>query len=277
MRSRARYWWAVLRGVYAQINRANLSLIAAGVAFFGMLSLFPALSAIVALWGVVSDPDVVAAQLVLMQDIVPDEVFALISAQVTGLAAAETTVLSWAGGLSLLLAVWSARAGVGALVSGLNAVYGVPQRGGLRHLLTALSLTGLLVGVALVALSTVVIAPVALKFLPLGTFTALLAEIMRWTIAIGVMLAGLGIVYRYGPNLGGPRTPWLSPGAVLAVFVWVAASAAFSIYLANFGNYNEIYGSIGAAIALLMWLYLSAFLILVGAAINVELSRVAAA
>jgi len=270
-------WWAVLRDVGTLISQANLSLIAAGVAFFGMLALFPAVSAIVALWGLVSDPDIVSAQLDLMRDIMPAEVFALISARITGLAAAESTTLSWAGGLSLVLALWSARAGVGALVRGLNAVHGVPSRGGLRHMLTALILTGLLVVVALVALASVVIAPVVLQFLPLGPLTSLMVEIMRWIAAIGVMLAGLGLIYRYGPNLPETRAPWMTPGAVLAVLVWVGASAAFSIYLSNFGKYNEIYGSIGAAIALLMWLYLSAFLILIGAAVNVELTRAAAA
>ncbi|GFE63945.1 YihY/virulence factor BrkB family protein [Litoreibacter roseus] len=263
--------WKVAVAVGDTINEKNLSLIASGIAFFGLLSVFPAIAAMVSLWGLVSDPSELQAQLVEIRSLVPEQAFELIDGQISALILARDETLGWTSAVSLLFALWSARAGVSALMRAMNAIYQVPARGNMRHYADALLLTVLLIAVAFVALASVVIMPVILAIFPIGTWTELAIDGVRWAAAIFVIMAALGVLYRYGPNRQGVRTNWLTPGAVLTLFLWVLSSAAFSIYLSRFGNYNEVYGSIGAVIALLMWFYISAFLVLVGAATNAYL------
>ncbi len=269
----AAVWWAAAKRVFGQIDEKNLGLIAAGVAFYGILAVFPGIAALIALWGVLGDPGVIAAQLANFKAVLPQDVFDLLHGQITDLAIARNDTLGWAGIISMLLAIWSARAGVTAMMRGLNAIYGESNRSGLRAYLAALGLTVALIGVALVAVSCVVIAPVVLALVPWGWTTETLVSVLRWIIAIAVLIFGLGLVYRVGPNRRSARIGWISPGAIFAATSWTGASAAFSVYLANFGNYNEVYGSIGAVIALLMWLFLTAFLVLLGGALNAELER----
>ncbi|MFQ6551814.1 YihY/virulence factor BrkB family protein [Aestuariibius insulae] len=253
------------------MDEKNLGLISAGVAFFGMLAIFPGLAAIIALFGLVADPVVVDAQLDLMRNIIPGDVFALIDQQIASLTGARTEELGLATLISIGAALFTSRAGVAALMRGLNAINRQPNRGGVRHFIIAFTLTITLVGMAIIALLAIVVAPIVLAFLPLGPIAGLVAELVRWLVAILVLLVALSLLYRFGPNRRGARMAWITPGAFVAVVAWAGASAAFSLYLANFGRYNEIYGSIGAVIAMLMWTYISAFLILLGAALNVAL------
>ena len=132
-------------------------------------------------------------------------------------------------------------------------------------------LTLALVGVGIVAILTIVVVPVIFAFFPLGTLGTLLVEGARWIIAVLVLFAGIGVLYRFGPNRRGARVRWLSVGAVVAVICWAALSISFSYYVANFGNYNQVYGSIGAVIAMLIWLWISSFLVLYGAALNAQI------
>jgi len=265
--------WRLVANALAMADQANLGLIAAGVAFFAMFAIFPALAAIIAVFGLVADPSIVESQLELMRDVIPTEAFYLFDAQISRLLGARADTLGWATALSTGVALWSARAGVAALMRGLNAIKGEPNRGGIGHYAVALLLTICLVGIAVIALLIVVIAPIVLAFLPLGGVAALALEAIRWSVALFILLAALGLLYRFGPNTVDVRTGWVSPGAIVVVVVWIAASVGFSAYLRNFGSYNEVYGSIGAVIALLMWLYISAYLVLLGAVLNVVLHR----
>ncbi|MDG1119257.1 MAG: YihY/virulence factor BrkB family protein [Flavimaricola sp.] len=265
--------WRLVANALAMADQANLGLIAAGVAFFAMFAIFPALAAIIAVFGLVADPSIVESQLELMRDVIPTEAFYLFDAQISRLLGARADTLGWATALSTGVALWSARAGVAALMRGLNAIKGELNRGGIGHYAVALLLTICLVGIAVIALLIVVIAPIVLAFLPLGGVAALALEVIRWSVALFILLAALGLLYRFGPNTVDVRTGWVSPGAIVVVVVWIAASVGFSAYLRNFGSYNEVYGSIGAVIALLMWLYISAYLVLLGAVLNVVLHR----
>ncbi len=267
-------WWHAFAAVWRMMDEKNLGLIAAGVAFFGMLAIFPGIAAVIAIFGLLADPAIVETQLDLMRNIIPSDAFRLLDAQVASLVNAPTESLGIATLLSILAALWLSRAGVAAMMLGLNAINRQPNRTGLRHYTTALVLTMSLVVLAIVALMTIVIAPIVLAFLQLGTITAALVELVRWLVAIMVLLCGLSMLYRFGPNRKGARMAWITPGAFITLLTWAGASAAFSIYLTNFGRYNEIYGSIGAVVALLMWFYISAFLILLGAALNVALEDV---
>ncbi|WP_157044677.1 YihY/virulence factor BrkB family protein [Roseobacter sp. GAI101] len=263
-------YWVSLRACIADIGQKNVALIAAGVAFYAMLSLFPALAALVAILSLVSDPVVVIAQLEDMRGLMPNDVYDIINGQVVSMVTTSSETLGWAGTVSLLVALWSARAGVGAMMIGLNSVYNERNRNAAFHYLRALLLTFGLVMVGIIALITVVIAPIVLSFVPLGIFGSIVAEVTRWTIAISVLLAGLGVLYRYGPNRRPARVGWLTFGAVFAVAAWAVVSIGFSYYVANFGNYNQVYGSIGAVIAMLVWLWISSFLVLMGASWNAQ-------
>jgi len=253
------------------LNDSNLGLISAGIAFYGMLAIFPTVAAIIAIWGFFADPGAVREQLETMRGLIPGDAYDIIDQQITSLITANSSTLGWATAISLSAALWSSRAGVAALIRGLNAIYREKNRVGLRQITTAFGVTFLLIGVALVALLSVVILPIVLAVLPLGPITALLIASVRWVVALAVVIGGIGVLYRFGPNRRKARVPWLTPGALVAVVIWGVISYGFSYYLSNFGRYNEIYGALGAVIALLMWLYLSAFSVLLGAALNAEL------
>jgi len=265
-------WRVVLRTMLAQLSERQLSLVAAGVAFFAMLALFPAITATISLFGYVSDPAVVKQNLDLLEAIAPAEVFRLIDQQVTKLVTAERGALGIASAFSLLLAVWSARAGVTAMIAGLNLFTRDRRaRNFIWGLVTAYLMTLLLIGVSLIAIASVVVIPAVLAFFPLGGMAAVVVDILRWALAAVAVLAGIGVLYRYGPSRRHGRTPLISIGSVLAALLWIVVSVCFSIYLANFGSYNEVYGSLGAVIALLMWYYLSALVVLFGGALNAEI------
>lgn len=254
-----------------RIDRANLSLVAAGGAFFAMLSLFPGLAAVIALLGFLAAPEVVDEQMVLLQDFMPDDAFALMQGQVQRLVRTSSSTLGWATAISTLAALWSARRGTDAVIRAVNAVYDAPMRGGMRAMAVALMITFALTLVVVVAILTMLVLPVVLAFLPLGPYAGLALQVARWALAIVVVLSGIWVLYRFAPNTKGARVRWLNPGAVLAVLVWGGGSWAFSYYLTNFGNYNQIYGSIGAVIALLMFLYITIFVVLLGASLNAEI------
>lgn len=253
------------------MDERNLSLIAAGVAFYAMLALFPALAAVIAIWGFFSDPQVLFEQLKFLERFVPSEAYSLIETQVINLTQANDSTLGWASVFSTLVALWTARSGVAALIRGLNTVHGTPTRHGLRSAMTAIVLTLTLVTIAIFAMGMIIILPLLFALLPDNDLWSQSYEILRWALIISLVTFGLGVLYRYGPNTGPKRLKWITPGAVAAVIIWGVVSAGFSIYLSNFGNYNEIYGSIGAVIAMLMWFYISAWVILLGGSLNAAL------
>jgi membrane protein len=263
--------WRTAYDVWTEAGTRHIGLIAAGVAFFGMFGVFPGLAAVIAVFGLVADPVVVSDQLELMRDVIPQEAYGIFEAQITSLLNARSDTLGWATFVSIMLALWSSRAAVGALMSGINAIEAAPLRGGFRQMLVALLLTASLVLLATIALLSVVVLPVILAFFPLPGSTAWILEVARWLIALFVLFSGLSILYRYGPNMKPNRRPWITLGAAIVVVVWIGASAGLSYYLTNFASYNEVYGSIGAVIGMLLWLYISAYLILWGAIINAKL------
>ena len=260
----------------ALIDRNNIGLIAAGIGFFATLSVFPALAVLVLLWSLFFDPEQITATLALSQDVVPAQVFTVFSDGLTNLInAGSSETLTFATILSFLFALWSARSGVSALIRGLNAVHGLPHRGNtLMRYVQAIVLTLSIAGTVVVAIAAIVVVPILQAFLPQGAISSGLAEAARWGAALFSIIVALGLVYRLGPNFRDrPRPGWISPGALLASALWLTVSLGFSFYLQNFANYNEVYGSIGAAVALLMWFYLSAYVVLLGGALNARLMR----
>ena len=252
-------------------ERAELGLIAAGVAFFGFLAIFPTVAAIIAVWGFVADPTVIRQELALIQEFAPAEAYVLLSAQIDGLLSANNRTLGWSTLFSTLLAFWAARAGMAALIQGLNAVHHLPQRNGVWHQVQALVMTLALIALALGSMLASVVGPLAIAFLPLGRFAAITLELANFAFGALLLVLGIGLAYRFGPNRA-LAPPLFTRGLLLAIVLWAAASRGFVVYLANFNTYNQIYGSIGAVAALLMWLYLSVYAVLIGAALDAELS-----
>ena len=217
--------WQVLVAVWTTAGEKHLGLIAAGVAFFGIFGIFPGIAAVIAIFGLISDPVVIAEQLALMEDIIPPDAYNLIASQVYPLVAARTDALGWATGVSIALALWSCRAGVGALIGGLNAIAGQRMRSGIWQMTVALLLTFALVTLAIVALTVVVIVPIALAFIPVANSTAWLLEGIRWLIALSVLMIGLSLLYRFGPARIGPRGRWMTVGAFVVVILWVSMAS----------------------------------------------------
>lgn len=259
---------------WRDLGNRNFSLVSAGVAFFAMLALFPAVAAVIALWGFWSDPRFVLAQVEMAADLIPDEAFSVVEAQIGQLVAANSSTLGLTSAISLIAAAWSARRGVAAMMMGLNAIHRVPHRDGFAHVLRAQLLTLMLICVALISLASFLVLPIIIAVFPLGPATTAVLLSARWVIAVGTVALALGLLYRFGPNYDAGQRIVILPGLVAAMALWGGASVAFSVFLGNFGSYNEVYGSIGAAVALMMWFYLSAYAVLLGAAVNAEIGRV---
>lgn len=268
----AQFWRLRLLPLWTRISRAEVGLIAAGIAFFGFLAIFPAIAAVIAIWGFAADPMVVQTQLELAENYLPNEAFDLLYSQVQRILATNNRSLGFATAISTLFALWSARAGVGALIGGINAVHGLPERSGFWHLARALSLTFALIALALSAMALAVIAPLVIGFLPLGTFQARGLEAANFTLGLLLVSMGIGLSYRFAPHRkkSDHRPGFLTRGLFLALILWALVSRGLVFYLANFNSYNEVYGSIGAVVALLMWFYLSAYAVLLGAAVDAE-------
>lgn len=264
-------YWQLSRGTWRRMDATHVSLVAAGSAFFAMLSLFPGLAAIVSLLGLVADPEIVDAQLPLLEEFMPAQAYDIVAGQVTRLVSTGRSALGWATAVTLGTALWSSRLGTDAVIRAITAVHGTPVRGGIKANLVALALTLGLIIVAVVALLTMVVLPLVLAFLPLGPYEGGALEILRWVVALVVVMSGIWLLYRFAPAGPSARVRWASPGALMAIAVWAFISWAFSHYLVELAGYNQVYGSLGAVIALLMFLYLTIYVVLGGAALNAEL------
>jgi membrane protein len=258
--------------VWQRAVDSEIGLIAAGIGFFGFLAIFPALAAVITIWGFAADPSVVQTQLDLARDYMPRDAFDLLNGQVQRILAANTSSLGVTTLVSTLFALWSARAGVSALISGLNAIYRLPGRSGLRHVLRAFVLTMVLIGLVLSGMLLAVVVPLLLGFLPLGSRAALALGAANFLLGMLLVMLSIALAYRLGPNhpKGGKRPRIFSAGLFLALALWISVSRGLVFYLANFADYNQVYGSIGAVVALLMWFYLSAYAVLLGASLNAE-------
>lgn len=263
-----------MAGVFMRMTDGHFGLVAAGVAFYAMFAVFPGISAVVAIWGMVADPVAIAGYLEVIERFLPPEAGDLIHDQVMGLVTAPRTTLGWATLLSIAVALYSARNGVAALIQGLDVVHKVERRGWIAGYAREFSLTLALIGALMAALATIVVVPVLLSYLDLGGYGPLLIRLLPWAAMFILVLSCLAILFRFGPNLPeGMRWGWLSLGVFFSAFAWSGVSFGFSLYLENFNSYNRIYGSIGAVIILMMWLYLSVWAILAGGAINAELDE----
>jgi membrane protein len=269
-----RGWRDILWRTYVRSGEDRLLAIAAGVVFFGLLAVFPAVTALVSCYGLFANPSTVGDNLQTLSLMLPEGSFQIVQDQIGRVLAKGNTALGATFLFGLALAIWSANAGVKAVIDALNVVYEEREKRSLVRL-NLLSLSFTIGGIA--ALLTMVVAvvafPLALDHFGLPPQNRAIVSLARWPLLFLILLAALGILYRFGPSRRAARWQWLSVGTVAAAALWIASSSLLSWYLSNFANYNATYGSLGAAIGLMMWMWMSAIIVLFGAELNSEIEH----
>lgn len=270
----AKGWEDICWRVYANISDHRIFSLAAGMTYYSILAIFPALAALVAIYGLFSDPASLAKHLDDMSGFMPGGAVEIAREQLTRVASKGDQTLGVTFLVGLAVSLWSANAAMKSLFDTLNIVYGEDEKRGFLKL-NALSLifTVAAVGFIISALGAVVVIPIALQYLGLSNAADFLIRITRWPAMFLTLAAGLSVIYRFGPSREAPRWQWITWGSVAATVMWIAASALFSFYAANFGSFNETYGSLGAAIGFMTWLWISAIAILLGAELNAEMEH----
>ena len=266
--------WSILAHTVRRVSRDNLSGLAAGAAFYALLGIFPALTAVVSVYGLVSDPKTVAQQITAMDAILPPEASKLVAAWLQTFVQGPPSRFGIGLIVSVLLAFWSAWSATGILMTAIHLCYGEEEkRGFVRFNVHAMGLAGGLTLFGIAALAVLGAVPAALALLPVPPAWDAVIGLVRWPILAGIVLIALAIVYHYAPDRAQAKWQWISWGAAVATALWLLGSAGFTIYVSKIGNYDKIYGSISAVVILLLWLYLSAYVILLGAELNAEIDR----
>jgi membrane protein len=267
-------WKRILWRTYARINEDRLLAIAAGVVFFGLLAIFPAITALVSFYGLFANPSTIAANLQSLALMLPEGSFQIVQDQIARVLAKGNTELGATFLFGLGLALWSANAGVKALIDALNVAYGEREKRSflaLNLLSLAFTIGGIIALLLMVA--AVVAFPLVLDHLGLGPQSKLIFSLARWPLLFLILWGALGLLYRFGPSREHPRWEWLNVGTLAASFLWIVGSSLLSWYLSNFANYSATYGSLGAAIGLMTWMWMSAIIVLWGAELNSEIER----
>ncbi len=267
-------WKDILWRSYARINDDRLLATAAGVVFFALLAVFPAVTALVSSYGLFADPTTIGANLQTLSLMLPEGSFQIVQDQIARVLEKGSTALGWTFLFGLALAIWSANAGVKAVIDALNVAYEEREKRSFVKLnLMSLAFTTGGIAALLVMVGAVVAYPLALDHLGLAPESRFIISLVRWPLLFVILLLVLGVLYRFGPSRRAARWEWLSVGTLVAALLWIAGSSALSWYLQNFGNYNATYGSLGAAIGLMMWMWMSAIIVLCGAELNSEIEH----
>jgi membrane protein len=267
-------WRDILWRTAKRSSQDRLLAVAAGVVFYSLLALFPAIAAMVSFYGLFASTSSINQHLSFFSSMMPAEAYSILQDQVMHVVAKGDVKLSFGFVLGLAVALWSANAGVKSMIDALNVVYEEDdKRSYLRLNLVSLTFTISGVVAVLIAMGVVVLIPLWLSQFGLAHFSAAILKISRWPALMIGMLLGLSFLYRYGPSRRKAKWEWISTGAVFATLAWFAGSAALSYYLADFANYDATYGSLGAAIGTMMWMWMSTAVILLGAELNSEIEH----
>ncbi|MGY1813113.1 YihY/virulence factor BrkB family protein [Blastococcus sp. SYSU D00820] len=267
----AQGWKQIVKRAWAENNADNMPIIAGGVAFFAFLAIFPALIATISIYGLVASPETVAQQVEDLSAQLPASAAELIGEQLTAITENSGGALSLSLVISVLGALWSASGGTGNVISAINIAYDeVETRSFVKRKALALGLTLGAIVFVLVTFALVAVVPIVLDALPLGIVGTILAHVVRWVLLLGVFAGSLAVLYRVAPDRDAPRLRWVSLGAVVVTVIWALVSLGFSFYVNNFGSYDKTYGTIAGVIVLMLWLYLTCYLVLLGAEINSE-------
>ncbi len=264
-------WKQIVKRAWAENKADNMPIIAGGVAFFGFLSIFPALIAMISIYGLVASPETVTRQVEDLSAQLPQEASKLIEDQLKAITDNSGSALTWGLVVAILAALWSASGGVGNIITAINLAYDeVETRKFIKLKATALLLTLGAIVFVLVTFGLVAVVPVVLDALPLGIVGTILAQVVRRALLLAVYARALAVLNRVAPDRDDPKLRWVSLGSVAVTIVWALVSVGFSFYVDNFGSYDKTYGAIAGVIVLMLWLYLTCFLVLLGAEINSE-------
>jgi membrane protein len=267
-------WRDIAWRTYAQINEDRILAVAGGVVFYAILAIFPALTAIVSLYGLFANAATVADGVALASSIVPTDTLEILRVEALRIAAKSNGTLSLSLVFGLGIALWSANSGMKAIIDALNIVYEeTEKRSFIKLNLLSLAFTGGAVIVAILAVVAVVALPLLLNSLGLGFSAEAVIRTLRWPLLVILLFGGLSLIYCYGPSRTRARWQWLSVGSLFATAAWIAASAVFSFYLSNVADYSATYGALGAIIGMMTWIWLSVIVILVGAELNSEIEH----
>ncbi len=270
----ARGWRDILLRVYHNIGNDRIITIAAGVTYYSLLAVFPAIAALVAIYGLFADPTTISRNLERLSGLLPGGAMDVIRDQMTRIASHGKSVLGLGFAIGLLVSLWSANAGTKSLFDALNIVYNENEKRGLIKLnLASLTFTVAAIVFALFGIAAVVGLPIALNYIGLGGGTGAIFRIGRWPILFVFVALAIALIYRYGPSRAKPKWRWITWGSAFAAIAWIAGSVLFSWYAANFGNYNQTYGSLGAIVGFMIWLWLSTIVILVGGELDAEMEH----
>jgi membrane protein len=266
-------WRDILLRVFHGISEDRITTIAGGVTFFVLLAIFPGLAGLISLYGLFADSTTISQHLDSVAGILPEGGMQILRDQLQQLTSQPAQKLGFATLSSLAISLWSANGGIKAIFEGLNAVYHESEKRSFFRL-NAISL-GLTLGIlafVIASLLTITILPDLLSLLGLPRIGKIVS-FARWPVLLAVASFMIAVVYRFGPNRNPAQWRWISPGSIFAAFAWVAASLLFSWYTAHFGSYNKTYGSLGAAVGFMTWIWISTIVILVGAKINAEMEH----
>jgi membrane protein len=270
----AKGWLQIVKRAWAENNADNMPIIGGGVAFFAFLAIFPALIATISIYGLVASPETVTRQIESLSDQLPKDAQSLLSAQLTGITQNSGGALTLSLVISILAALWSASGGTGNLITAVNLAYDeVETRSFIKRKALALGLTLGAIVFILITFALVAVVPAVLGSLPLGVAGTILAQVVRWVLLLGVVAGSLAVLYRVAPDRDAPRFRWVSLGSVVVTVIWAVVSLLFSLYVDNFGSYDKTYGAIAGVIVLMLWLYLTCYLVLLGAEINSEMEH----
>jgi len=269
-----RVWWGRLGRVYTALARDNISIMAAGAAYYSMLSIFPAMSALVLTYGLIADPVTIGYHIDVLAGMLPAEALKLVADQLHALVSAPPAKLGIGLVVSIVFALWTATSATSAMMNALTVAYkGRETRGFFHFYGMALALTCGLAVFALLALLLIAGVPVLISEIPEPAPWNDIVPQLRWPLLALLVLLGLGTIYRLAPSRARPRWDFLRAGTLAASSLWLAGSAAFSFYAAHFGSYDRTYGSLGAVAVTLVWLWVTAYIILAGAEFNGDLDR----
>jgi membrane protein len=260
--------------IYGNFSNHRVLALAAGITYYNLLAIFPALAALVAIYGLFSDPATISSHLDQVSGILPQGAINVARDQITRVASKGAGTLGWAFLVGLAVSLWSANAAMKSLFDTLNIVYGESEKRGLIKL-NVISLSFTVAGIlfVLIAIAAVVALPISLNYLGLSQAADLILRVGRWPILFVMIALVLSLIYRYGPSRQAPRWRWITWGSALAAMLWLLASGLFSWYTANFGTYNETYGSLGAVIGFMVWMWISAIAILLGGELDAEMEH----
>jgi membrane protein len=266
-------WRDVLLRVFHGVSEDRITTISGGVTFFVLLALFPGLAGLISLYGLFADSSTIGQHLSSLEGILPEGGMQILRDQFQQLTSQPAQKLGFATAASLAISLWSANGGVKAMFEGLNAVYEEREKRSFINLnAISLALTSIVLGFVMAALLTITVIPKLLSFLGLPGISEIVAY-ARWPVLLVVASLMIAVIYRFGPSRDQPQWRWISPGSIFAAVTWIAASLLFSWYTAHFGSYNKTYGSLGAAVGFMTWIWISTMVILVGAKINAELEH----